>query len=281
LEALATGSPHEAKIVSAYWETVSEAIKSTLREGGAAPVLVVDEFSYILQNLVDADPATGRADADKLLASLREWRGAGMSMLLTGSLGVVAMARKHKLNAEHLNDLPHFDAPELTKEEARAFVQAATQGKPAWTEPHVGEFLRQCGVYYPCFLVRGLLEIGLDAPGDASDFAEIFATRVRPDLHADFYRQFDTRFTAYRALGDDYLKTLVLPALKAVLESEVPVSLDQLAASDRFDRVELAQTLTMLTEDGFVGFTEDAEGSRLWKPASRLARLWWKRSRLA
>jgi hypothetical protein len=46
-------------------------------------------------------------------------------------------------------------------------------------------------------------------------------------------------------------------------------------------RVHLALALDMLTEDGFLRFSEDAEGERLWKPGSRLARLWWKRARLA
>lgn len=36
----------------------------------------------------------------------------------------------------------------------------------------------------------------------------------------------------------------------------------------------------MLVEDGFIHFSEDADANRTWRPASRLARLWWKRSRL-
>jgi hypothetical protein len=58
-------------------------------------------------------------------------------------------------------------------------------------------------------------------------------------------------------------------------------STDAIPCDPAFTRIDLALVLTMLAEDGFIHFTEDSEGERLWKPASRLAQLWWKRARLA
>jgi hypothetical protein len=282
LEAISTGTAFQENVLSAHWHVVSEAIKKALRQDGPKPVLVIDEFSYVIDNMIKRDARLGREDADKLLASMREWRGEGMTMLLTGSLGITALTRKHALNVEHLNDLQPFAVPELTAAEAREFIRQATEtlSQGRWTEAHTAQFLKEVGVFYPCFLVRGLLEIGVEHPAAPEEFATIFAERVRPDLHGDFYNQFDRRFKAYEDLPDDEQEKLILPALKAVM-AQPACSTDTIPCDPAFTRIDLALVLTMLAEDGFIHFTEDSEGERLWKPASRLAQLWWKRARLA
>jgi hypothetical protein len=136
----------------------------------------------------------GRDDADRLLASMREWRGAGMTMLLTGSIGLAGLARQHHLNVEHLNDLQPFSVPELSEAEARDFIRQATEGpsQGRWTEDQTVEFLKQAGVFYPCFLVSGLLEVDVERPAAPQDFATMFAHTIRPHLHQNFYNQFDS-----------------------------------------------------------------------------------------
>ncbi len=282
MAAVSTGTAFEETVLSAHWHVVSEAIKRALRQDGPKPVLVIDEFSYVIDNMIKRDARLGRDDADKLLASMREWRGEGMTMLLTGSLGITALTRKHALNVEHLNDLQPFPVPELTDIQARDFIRQATEtpSKGRWTEAHTAGFLKEVGVFYPCFLVRGLLEIGVENPAAPEEFATIFAERVRPDLHGDFYNQFDRRFKAYEALPNGEREKLILPALKAVMAAQPSCSTDSILCDPQFTRIDLALALTMLAEDGFIHFTEDSEGERLWKPASRLAQLWWKRAKL-
>jgi hypothetical protein len=283
LDALAKATAADEILLSAYWHGVSDAIRNALKgDRSKNPVLVVDEFTYLIDNMIKRDEQRGRADADKLLASMREWRGEGMTMLLTGSLGITGLGRKHGLNFEHLNDLQPFNVPELTTAEAREFIRqaTATPSHGNWTEAHTEEFLKQTGVLYPCFLVRGLLEIGVEHPVAPKDFAPIFAERVRPDLHGDFYKQFDRRFQSYADLPNNEQEKLILPALKAVMEAEAACPNESIAGNGPFTRVDLALALTMLSEDGFIHFTEDGNGERLWKPASRLAKLWWQRSKL-
>ena len=141
LESLLKGAKHEETALSAYWRLVSDAIRDALKGAGRPPILVIDEFSYLVDNMIKVGDR-GRDDADRLLASMREWRGEGMTMLLTGSLGLTALARKHKLNLEHLNDLQPFNVPELTPTEAREFIRRATEApsQGRWTEEHTKEF---------------------------------------------------------------------------------------------------------------------------------------------
>ncbi len=280
LEAIPKGEKYEAAALSAYWHLVSDAIRAAVGKNGQRPVLVIDEFSYLIDNMIKSDKTKGKQDAEKLLASMREWRGAGMTMLLTGSIGITSLARAHGLNVEHLNDLKPFPIPELTPAEARAFVEAATSGRAGWTAAHTEEFLRQSGVFYPCFLVAGLLEIGVDGATAPEEFGPIFADRIRPDLHADFYHQFDRRFKAYQDLPRGERDKLLLPALKSVMAAP-GCAQGAIACGKGFSQVDLSLALTLLAEDGFLHFTEDGEGERQWRPASRLVKLWWKRAGLA
>ncbi|SDG77429.1 hypothetical protein SAMN04488245_104317 [Alloyangia pacifica] len=277
LAALGQGEKLEAAALSAYWQHVATAIKAALADG-ARPVLIVDEFSYLIQNMVNGD---GAEDVDRLLGSMREWREAGMQMLLTGSIGVTQLARRQGLNLEHLNDLQQFSVPELTDEEARQFIASATyRAGPRWTEKHTEAFMAECSALYPCFLVKGLQEVGTEYPVTPEQFANVFELRVRPDLHADFYEQFNKRFHQYRSLSRNELTGLILPALKTIMTAEGSTEQGELLVREPFTRVDLDVALGMLVEDGFAHFSEDREGNRFWKPGSRLAHNWWRRAKL-
>lgn len=173
--------------------------------------------------------------------------------------------------------------PELTEDEAREFIRQATEepSQGRWTEEHTREFIKQSGVLYPSFLVKGLLEIGVESPPPAAAFAEIFAKYVRPVLHEDFYNQFNKRFRFYGEIDKEGQKKLVVPVLKRIMEAADETRLDDFELAEGYSRIDLAEFLDMLVEDGFIHFTEDADANRTWVPASRLARWWWKRSRLA
>ncbi len=283
MEALVSGTKIGENVVAAYWREAYNGIRNALAQTASPPTLVIDEFSLMLKNLLERHPQTGVDDANQLLAAMREWRACGMKMLLTGSIGVTALARQYKLSREHLNDLLPFNVPELTEAQARDFIQqaAVTAGTGAWQPAHTTEFLKQVGVLYPSFLVKGLLEIGVAEPPPPDEFASIFAQSVRPVLHEDFYNQFNTRFRAYERIDPGCRSALIVPVLARVLGSEGASSLDDLSLPEPYTRIDLAEFLEMLVEDGFVSFTEDESGVRTWLPASRLVRLWWKRARLA
>lgn len=236
----------------------------------------------MLKNVLERHPDTGTEEINQLLAAMREWRDSGMKMFLTGSIGVTALARKYQLNRDHFNDLLPFDVPELTEEEAREFVRQATErpSEGRWTAQHTDELIRQSGVLYPSFLVKSLLAIDIGSPPSPDTFADIFAKEVRPVLHEDFYNQFNKRFKFYGEIDQKARKELILPVLKQIMNAPEGARLDDVELPDAYSRIDLAEFLDMLVEDGFVRFTEDADANRTWVPASRLARLWWKRSRL-
>lgn len=284
LEAIAVGTGQEATALSVYWQAVSAAISKALAAGGERPILVIDELSYLLKNMITRDPVSGCADAERLLASMREWREEGMTMLLTGSIGLTALARQHNLSTDHINDLQPFDVPELTELEARAFIREATEATSGgrWTAGHTDALLHEAGALYPCFLVKGLLAANVKNPHPIEDLPKIFAEHVRPVLFQDFLNQFHRRFKDYAALPDGRRDSLILPALAVIMAREPLGCPDDVIPCDAaFTRPDLAEALAMLVEDGFVRFTEESDGSQLWFPASSIASLWWRRAKLA
>jgi hypothetical protein len=283
LEALVRGTQTGDQVVAAYWREAYNGIRDALREMEQPPMLVIDEFSLLLRNVLERNPEDGRDQINQLLASMREWRDSGMKMLLTGSIGVTALTRKYDLDRDHLNDLLPFEVPELTEDEARDFVQQATGASPEgrWSDTHTDEFIRQSGVLYPSFLVKGLLEIDIQSPPPPERFARIFDEAVRPVMHQDFYNQFNKRFRFYAEIDQDLQRQLILPVLTSIMDADAGSRLDDLSLAAPYSRIDLAESLEMLVEDGFVHFTEDVMGTRNWVPASRLVRLWWRRSMLA
>lgn len=284
VEAVAVGTGQEATALSVYWQAVSAAIGKALAAEGERPILVIDELSYLLKNMIARDPVNGCADAERLLASMREWREGGMIMLLTGSIGLTALAREHKLSTDHINDLQPFDVPELTEAEARAFIREATEApsQGRWTPEHTEALLREAGALYPCFLVKGLLAVNVRDPRPPEDFAKLFAEHVRPVLFQDFIGQFNRRFKDYAALPDKRRDLLILPALAVIMSAVDPGCPDErIPCAAPFTRPDLGEALAMLVEDGFVRFTEESDGTQRWSPASSIAALWWRRAKLA
>lgn len=282
MEALAKGTKTGDVMVAAYWKEAYNSIRDALKTCPVPPMLIIDEFPFLLKNMLNGNAEAKRDEVNQLLAAMREWRGAGMKMLLTGSIGITALARQYGLDRDHLNDLLPFEVPELTEAEARDFIRQATDYPDnQWTEAHITEFIKQSSVLYPSFLVKGLLEIGVVNPSAPEAFAEIFACYVRPVLHEDFYQQFNKRFKLYGEIDKTMQRHIVVPVLKQIIGASTAIQLGGLEYPEGYSSVELAEALDMLVEDGFIRFIEDVDGHRDWLPASRLAKLWWQRARLA
>lgn len=280
------GAVHHGRDVSTgvidYWPAISTQVVRALRQNEAKLLLTIDELPYMLKNVLE-DNVQGAHQANMLLASLREWRGAGMKMILAGSIGITALARKHHFGSEHLNDLTTFQIPPLTETEARAFVHAAFSSEEgsAWTDKHTQALLDETIVLYPSFLVKGLLGIGVKSPPAVDEFPGLFAQRIRPDLHDSFLNQLNARFRLYRELDGGVQRALILPILRQAVKAGVagcPQS--SIKPPDTFDHIDVQEALSLLQEDGFLSYYESRGGDRHWCVASRLVELWWQRAGL-
>lgn len=279
LAMLTKGEEIEDKTVSAYWQLFSRSMEDACAGTGPKPILIVDEFTFLIENLTNDDSESGRKHASDLLASMRLWRDQGMTMLLSGSIGFIGLARNRKLNIDHLNDLDGFDIPELSYEEALEFIDlAAVRGRSGkWTKEHTQIFLDELRVLYPSFLVLGLQEVNYKDPCAPEEIPKIFEEVIRPKSHNIFFEQFNRRFKQYAELPRCELDKLIKPAIRTIFSANSRCSQSFIECDDPFTQMDLNFTLSMLEEDGFLKSTETREGERFWAPSGNLAALWWKR----
>lgn len=279
------GQPEQAHTsgITQYWPTISTQIVRLLREDQPKLLVTIDEFALMVKNLLTDQKERGPHQVDMLLASLREWRAAGLKMILTGSIGLAGLARKHEFSKDHINDLLNFQVPPLSDAEARRFIAEATAATlpSAWTPMHTEALLSEAGVLYPCFLVKALLAMDCSRPPPPDAFPELFAIHVRPELHGSFLDQFNRRFRDYRELDREQLRKLILPILRQIMASGTPGrAQSDIAIPEPFDAIDADDALTLLQEDGFLHYREPRDTGRIWYPASGLVDLWWKQARL-
>jgi hypothetical protein len=281
LAALVSGdqSSIEDKTIDDYWQSISAAIKAAALAGDTPPAIVIDEFPYLVDGLTRYGDGHRPEKANSFLSSLREWRDSGVSMMLTGSIGLTGLARRRGLSLEHISDLRTFDVPELTEEEARDFISSFVN-PVAWSQEHTDAVLDEVSVYYPSFLVLSLLEVGYDDPCDVSEIPDKFSQEIRPELHDIFLEQFSRRFEQYLELPNNERDELIVPILKTILTLETPAPQNSITCPEGFTGIDLALALDMLADDGFLGFVEPKEGERLWSSSGRLVEMWWNRVRL-
>lgn len=270
--------------IQAYFLPIMQSIESVISSDDAI-VIIIDEFPWLCRSILEADPTGGRGRVDVLLAVLRRWRNKGVRMLLLGSIGMTALGRLHRLDLNHLNDIAPFDVPPLTRDQAEAMVQALALGGvvQAWTAAHTCAMLDETVALYPAIIQQAFqtLSIGQHA-AQLGNIAEIFADKIRPDLDAGFYAQFDTRLKHYRELPAPLpaLLHLLLPAVMDQAGQSQPYpALRNAASTASTDDADLGDALAILREDGFLRLRAPRNAPQQWLAASSLVSAWWTQRR--
>lgn len=276
----------EPTAVSVYLNAISDVMVDGLREAGDTLAVMIDELPFLCRRLLETDdPADGRQRVDRLFSAMRRWRGAGMKMMLTGSIGMTSLARQHRMAlADSLNDLapvtvPPFRDPE-DRDQAATMVAALARGAGVadWSPAHTDGLLRETTAWYPGVLQSAFLT--LTAGGRAVDPAvmpDLFATAIRPDSLTMFFTQFDRRLSAYRRMADP-TPAMIDPILDAVVTAR-PDLLPRaalVAALPPDQTTDAAEVLTMLSEDGFLSLAIDRDGGRHYGVSSPLMLAWYR-----
>lgn len=267
--------------VLTYFSHISAAITRGIKNAGLG-FLFVDEFPWLCKSILEGDPQNGLKRVNVLLAAMRQWRGAGMRMMLIGSIGLVALGRNHGLDLEQINDLTSLTVPPLTREESEAFVNAlAVGGKiSSWTSEHTFALIQESAACYPSILQVAFQQLTIGGrAAELGRFPEIFAVKIRPDLDERFYVQFDKRKVLYKTLPAP------LPGLLSILLETVlarsPVSRHILrqGTNAETEEADLTDALRILREDGFLNCRIERDGAQIWSASSELVMAWWRQRR--
>lgn len=234
--------------LNAYLRTVGELIAagaSRLPEE-KRPILLLDELPYLLDHALKA--GAGAPELEALMAMLRLWRGKGLAMLLSGSIGLHGWTRRHGIDAVHLNDLIPVDLPPLSDDQARAFLQTLAQDeKFDWWQAETTEaVIANTSVLYPALLQFAVQKLKKSRDGSKEAVVRVIATEVRPNHDMTFYRQFDDRIQEYGNLREPAL-TIIGSVCHSPCTYEAFRS--QLGALEPMQQADME---LMLREDGFL-----------------------------
>jgi len=119
-------------------------------------------------------------------------------------------------------------------------------------------------------------------PPGAAEIAAIFRDQIRPNFDHEFFHQFDERFAEYTAAEQDAARE-VFRSISRSTRTPRSRSFAELAdavegalgptPADAADRVDLADLILALEDDGFL--TDDRDRDRI-AFASRLVEAWWQ-----
>ena len=182
----------------AYWGALSEHLTDALRNYGRPIVLLIDEFPFLCENLLERPG--GREMLVKLLASLRQWRSLpNVAMLITGSIGMRGIVYRHGLNSAHLNDMMLVQVPPLSDPEARAMLTALAEHSQIewWNEAIGNAVLRNIPAAYPSFIQYAFTSIRTRRAATIDAVQLVFANEIVPGLTQDFFVQFRSRLRRY------------------------------------------------------------------------------------
>jgi hypothetical protein len=263
-----------------YWPAISPVLLAALKAEQRPIALLVDELPFLIENTLSGgkgnDGKQGLATAKQILVTLREWRDLKhVSMLVAGSIGMRGLALRHGLDPGAFSDMLVVEVPPLKREtEAvhmlRALVAGATPPLPGWTEEATQTLLDGLPDHFPGFIQLGFQAAAMGEALTPDDIRQCLRERLEPQLHHQFFSQFDNRLRREQPTTRKHLTA----AIDLVVDSTAQGGLPLDAFYEEMARLgcEIPEEIAaILREDGFLTFDRDA---RTFRPACAMVVAW-------
>lgn len=247
-----------------YWSPLVDEIGGVLATHPAEtlPVIGLDELPFMLENLLQS--GVEAAELQVMLASLRKLRGAGLRLIIAGSISFENLLSLHNIPHTVLGGLSRQNIPPFTREEAHAFLAERLHGRPAGEA--LEAVLDALPDYVPEFLVIAATQ--LQPCRDAATCESALTQHVLPAIRRSFLQQFDERLNDNYAPDEQQTAQLILDQIASVD-----------AGGSRLDGTTLPvgyrQVLLKLEYDNFLVEGEEFK----WRFSLNLIRLWWRANR--
>jgi hypothetical protein len=182
--------------VREYWEPLNESVERLAREQlaqGNRIILLIDELPFFLENM---HRQTKNVDDIRIvLATLRAWRNAGLTMAIAGSVSIQLFLEDLEIEGLVINDLQHVDLQPLALAEAEALVgQLAEIAKLTdWNATSTAALLAELPDHFPFFIQTAMNLLRASGSATPEQIADVAENRIQPQIFATFYQQFDER----------------------------------------------------------------------------------------
>lgn len=266
-----------------YWPVLSRVLFDALKDEKRRIALFVDELPFLLENTLKAEPGTGAkqglATAQKILVTLREWRGLPhVSMLVAGSIGMRGLALRHGLDPGAFSDMLPVVLPPLSCDEAARMVLALVAGNSSpltgWTQESTAALLEGLPDLYPGFIQLGFQAVADRGATTPDAIRRNLREHLEPQLHHQFFSQFDHRLRREDARRRQQLTA----AIDFVVDSAAQggASLEAFYQELERRRCKVPEEIAaVLQEDGFLTFDG---GTNTLRPASAMVAAWRNRT---
>jgi hypothetical protein len=266
-----------------YWPVLSRVLFDALKDEKRRIALFVDELPFLLENTLKAgpgaDPKQGLATAQKILVTLREWRGLPhISMLVAGSIGMRGLALRHGLDPGAFSDMLPVMLPPLSRDEAARMVRALVAGNSSpltgWTLEATAALLEGLPDLYPGFIQLGFQAVADRGATTPDAIRRNLRDHLEPQLHHQFFSQFDHRLRREDPERRQQLTVAIDLVVDSAAQGGASLEAFYQALEQRGCKVP-EEIAAVLQEDGFLTFDGDTTTLR---PASAMVVAWRNRT---
>lgn len=265
-----TGAPDMDRLFLEYWAQLAEGVERQALRSSKPIVFFFDELPYFCEEQITggASPAA----INMFLATLRRWRQANIPMAIAGSIGIREIARTHKLEVDHLNDLVNITVTSLPNDEAKAMLAALAKGYGFvwWTDEHSNAVVEAAADSFPSFLQRAMIEIEGEDARTPETIRVALKGPYRQEFERSFFQQFNKRLRRYQ--NDEKIARKLL----AIVAETGTASVDHLVAVARNESStpeDAEDLLAAMEEDAFLVIDPDDRTAGF---AYRVVEAWWR-----
>lgn len=277
-------SRDDAMLITRHWAALSQLIAKFIPTMKARPVLMIDEITYLCENLEKQDCAASE-EVTRLLAMLKEWREAGMVVVMAGSIGIRQYLRVIGVSLNLLIGIIPITLRAMSRDDAGCMLAAlARHQEIGWWDEQVSlaviensADLTQAAMQFAFDHVVPAVEESNDYSRSAID--ELFRDVIRPHFDHEFYEQYTQRLRDYSD-SDQKIIRILFQTISASTREPKACSYKEieeaiLAASDDalIDAFDLSELIHALAEDGFLN--DDPDQDRI-SFASNMVASWWR-----
>ena len=248
-----------------YAGPLSAAIEKIIAQDGAAPVLVIDELPFFLENLLKKGYTP--EDIRLLLATLRKWRESGLTMLIGGSISLEHLLESIQVPQTVLGGLKPVRVHPFSPDEARQFLlaQASEHARAFLDEATCSLILERIPDHIPFLL--GIVLDNFHAIHAREELDAFLANDVLPEIHRTFFIQFDERLS--NRFDDEEQKMVKMLLNHLCLSCEA--SLADFESLPLPHPGKLGAVLAKMQRDDFVVVTPEMR----YRFSLELLRRWW------
>lgn len=226
--------------------------------------LFLDELPFFFENL--KENKNGVREIANALTNLRNWRDAGVSMGITGSLNLHQQMDHLGISRKLLAGLNTMELDPFTRTESEDLIAALVKSEnyEGWNSEITKTILDLLPDYIPYFLQYSFNELVIQECSTTKCVEEVFHNEIMNGLFRDFIYQFDERLNFFEGKKLDVAMLL----LDAVAQKEdIKLKALQELLKSKFDYT----ILTKLIDYEFLKIS----GNQEYSFGLKIIRNWW------